>query len=481
MTDLRLDPTSIPGLLILTLPVHRDNRGWFKENWQRTKMVALGLPDFTPVQNNVSFNNEAGVARGMHAEPWDKLVSVTAGRAFGAWVDLRSGPTFGTVCTVELEPGTAVFVPLGVANGYQTLEPGTAYSYLVNKHWSASARESYRFVNLADPALGIPWPIEVDTALLSEADRTHPLLADVTLQPTGRTLILGAGGQLGRALVRRCPGADVLDLPDFDLGDPSGWTTVDWDRYEVVINAAAYTAVDAAETSEGRAAAWAINALAVARLCRVARQHQFTLVHVSTDYVFDGTRELHPEDEPFAPLGVYGQSKAAGDLSVTAVARHYLVRTSWVVGDGQNFVATMARLADTGVEPSVIEDQIGRLTFADDLAAGIVHLVTSGAAFGTYNLSSDGPAQSWADIAEAVFAARGRGRGAVTRVSTEEYGAGKAMAPRPPHSVLDLSKIKSVGFVPPDGPAALDAYLDRLPTFVGARPPQSSHEPRLGS
>lgn len=460
MTDLQIASTAIPGLLVLSLPVHHDNRGWFKENWQRAKMVALGLPDFTPVQNNVSFNIEAGVTRGMHAEPWDKLVSVTAGRAFGAWVDLRSGPTFGAVATVELDAGTAVFVPRGVANGYQTLEPATAYSYLVNKHWSAAARDSYNFVNLADPELGIPWPLGLENAPLSDADRNHPPLAEVTPLRTGRVLVLGSGGQLGRALLGRRPDADGLDQPELDLVHPDGLDHVDWDAYEVVINAAAFTAVDAAETPEGREAAWAINATAVARLCERARRHQFTLVHVSTDYVFDGTREIHLEDEQFAPLGVYGQSKAAGDLSVSAVARHYLVRTSWVVGDGHNFVKTMARLADTGVDPAVIDDQIGRLTFADDLAAGLLHLVDTGAPFGTYNLTSDGPVQSWADIADAVFAARGRGK--VRRVSTEEYGAGKEMAPRPRHSVLDLSRIKATGFAPPDGADALAAYLRRL-------------------
>jgi dTDP-4-dehydrorhamnose 3,5-epimerase len=459
VTELSITATEIPGLLVLTLPVHHDNRGWFRENWQRAKMVELGLPDFLPVQNNVSYNNDAGVTRGMHAEPWEKLVSVTAGRAFGAWVDLRTGPTFGAVVTVELNEGTAVYVPRGVANGYQTLEPGTAYSYLVNKHWSASARDSYSFVNLADPALAIPWPRGLADAPLSDADRAHPLLQDVTPLPTGRVLILGSGGQLGRALSRLRPEADGLDQPDLDLAAPAGLDGVDWDAYEVVINAAAFTAVDAAETDEGRRAAWALNAMAVGRLCERARRHQFTLVHVSTDYVFDGTRDVHPEDEPFSPLGVYGQSKAAGDLCVSALSQHYLVRTSWVVGDGNNFVRTMAKLADAGVEPSVIDDQIGRLTFADDLAAGILHLVESAAPYGTYNLSSDGPPQSWADIADAVFAARGRGP--VTRVSTEQYGAGKAMAPRPRHSVLDLTRIKATGFTPPDGSAALADYLQR--------------------
>lgn len=468
MTELGIARTAIPGLLVLSLPVHHDNRGWFKENWQREKMVALGLPDFHPVQNNVSFNTEAGVTRGLHAEPWDKLVSVVSGRAFGAWVDLRTGPTFGAVATVELEPGTAVFVPRGVANGYQTLEPATAYSYLVNKHWSASARDSYSFVNLADPALAIPWPRPVADDLVSDADRAHPQLAAVTPLPTGRTLILGAGGQLGRALTRHCPGADAIDRRDVDLGASAGLDRVDWDQYEVVINAAAYTQVDGAETPEGRVAAWATNASGVALLCERARRHRFTLVHISTDYVFDGTVEIHAEDEPFSPLGVYGQSKAAGDLCLTALPQHYLVRTSWVVGDGHNFVRTMARLADSGVEPQVIDDQVGRLTFTDDLAAGITHLIRGSAPFGTYNLTCDGPAQSWADIAETVFRARGRKPGAVQRVSTEQYGAGKAMAPRPRNSVLDLSKIKASGFTPSDGPAALDAYVAQLPV-TGAR------------
>jgi hypothetical protein len=93
--------TAIPGLLVIDLPVHGDDRGWFKENWQRAKMVALGLPDFAPVQNNMSFNAERGVTRGMHAEPWDKLVSLATGRILGAWVDLRAGESFGTPFTLR--------------------------------------------------------------------------------------------------------------------------------------------------------------------------------------------------------------------------------------------------------------------------------------------------------------------------------------------------------------------------------------------
>ena len=159
---LHANTTPIPGLTLWDLPVHGDNRGWFKENWQRAKMVAAGLPDFGPVQNNVSFNDAVGTTRGIHAEPWDKWVSVVAGRVFGAWVDLRAGATFGNVFTAELDPSHAVFVPRGVGNAFQTLEPNTAYSYLVNAHYSPDA--TYVSVNLADQTLAIAWPIPLGQA-----------------------------------------------------------------------------------------------------------------------------------------------------------------------------------------------------------------------------------------------------------------------------------------------------------------------------
>lgn len=179
--QLTVESTPIPGFLRLTLPVHGDNRGWFKENWQREKMVALGLPDFGPVQNNISFNDEVGVTRGIHAEPWDKYVSVATGKVFGAWVDLREGPSFGQVYTTIIEPGVAVYVPRGVGNSYQTLEPNTAYTYLVNDHWSADAR--YTFLNLADETVNVPWPIALSEAILSDKDKAHPRLAEVTPFP----------------------------------------------------------------------------------------------------------------------------------------------------------------------------------------------------------------------------------------------------------------------------------------------------------
>ncbi|SDR81087.1 sugar nucleotide-binding protein [Agrococcus carbonis] len=458
--------TPIPGLVVVDLAVHGDSRGWFKENWQREKLLALGLPDLGPVQNNISFNAEPGVTRGIHAEPWDKYVSVACGRVFGAWVDLREGASFGATFSIEIDPSIAVLVPRGVGNAFQALEPGTAYAYLVNDHWSAAAQGEYTFLNLADETAAIDWPIPLERAVLSEKDKAHPRLADVTPMPPRRTLVLGADGQLGRALRRRWAGRSDVDFAGrgrIDLARPETLEGIRWSSYGTIVNAAAFTAVDAAETDEGRRDAWAVNAAGPALLARIATEHRLTLVHVSSDYVFDGTLEEHREDEPMSPLGVYGQSKAAGDLAVATAPQHYILRTSWVVGEGRNFVATMRGLAERGVDPRVVGDQVGRLTFTDDLAAAVDHLLAVGAPAGTYNVSNGGEPLTWAQIAQRVFERAGHDPARVTPVSTEEYDAGKAgIAPRPRRSALDLARIRSTGFEPADQLERLDAYVAAL-------------------
>jgi dTDP-4-dehydrorhamnose 3,5-epimerase len=476
--DLRVEETGIEGLKLVELSVHGDSRGWFKENWQRAKMVALGIPDLRVVQNNVSFNAERGVTRGIHAEPWDKFVSVGCGSVFGAWVDLRQGSgTYGRVYTTRLDPSRAIYVPRGVGNSFQALEDGTVYTYLVDAHWSAELKRTYTFVNLADPALGIDWPIPLSEATLSEADLHHPYLKDVVPMAPKRTLVTGCRGQLGRAVRALAEERGILDTFDFcdidtfDLSDPDAYSQYDWDLYGTVINCGAYTAVDRAETPEGRLSAWAANATGPALLARTCAEHGMTLVHVSSDYVFDGTREVHDEGEPFSPLSVYGQSKAAGDLAVSNCPRHYVLRSSWVIGDGRNFARTMVGLSDRVADPddklervTVVNDQLGRLTFTRDMAAAIFHLLDSHAPWGTYDCTGSGAVRSWADIARACFDAANGNGDAVVPVSTAEYYAGASgpVAPRPVHSALDLSKLEAAGFSMPDWEVELKEYLASL-------------------
>ncbi|HEX7368335.1 MAG TPA: NAD(P)-dependent oxidoreductase [Candidatus Saccharimonadales bacterium] len=271
--------------------------------------------------------------------------------------------------------------------------------------------------------------------------------------------IVGAKGQLGLALQAQYPGAKSADIDELDITDAKSVEAFDWSDIKTILNAAAFTNVDGAETPEGRAAAWNVNASAVANLARVAAKHDITLVHISTDYVFDGSRNPHAEDEPFSPLSVYGQSKAAGDLLVGQLASHYILRTSWVIGEGKNFVRTMLGLGQKGVSPTVVADQIGRLTFTSTLVGAIDHLLSSKAPFGTYNVSNGGESASWAAITREIFKLAGYDS-VVTDTTTAEYYAGKpGAAPRPLNSVLDLSKIESIGFRPNDWHEDLKVYI----------------------
>ena len=174
--------SQIPGMLELDIPVHGDNRGWFKENFQKEKMMPLGFPESffaeEKLQNNVSFSRK-NVLRGLHAEPWDKYISVAdGGSVLGAWVDLREGENFGHVYQTVIDASKGIFVPRGVANGFQVLSDTVSYSYLVNDYWALELKPKYAFVNYADPTLGIKWE-DVENAEVSEADKNHPLLKDV--------------------------------------------------------------------------------------------------------------------------------------------------------------------------------------------------------------------------------------------------------------------------------------------------------------
>jgi len=274
-----------------------------------------------------------------------------------------------------------------------------------------------------------------------------------------KVLITGANGQVGTQLLKLFPEAIAVDVGDFDITDAQSYQQFNWSELDAVINAAAYTNVDAAET-DGYELAWKVNALGPALLARVADKHQLPLVHISTDYVFDGTQEIHSENEPFSPLSVYGASKAAGDIAAAQAKQHYILRTSWVIGDGPNFVKTMIGLAEKDVSPSVVSDQIGRPTFTVDLAAAIKHLLDRDADYGTYNVTNDGEPVGWADITRQIYTLLERDDLSVSDTSTKEYFADKPnSAPRPLQSTLELAKIKSTGFTPRDWQEALNIYL----------------------
>ena len=277
-----------------------------------------------------------------------------------------------------------------------------------------------------------------------------------------KIVIVGSYGQLGKALASHLEGAFCVDRDRLDITDQAAVESFDWSGVEILINAAAYTNVDGAETTDGRRAAWQINSSAVSNLARVAIKHDLTMIHISSDYVYDGTVSPHSEEEPLTPLGVYAQTKAAGDLVVSTVPKHYILRISWLIGDGPNFVRTMIGLAGRDISPSVVNDQVGRLTFTPELVGAIDYLLVKESAYGLYNFSGAGEAASWADITKTIFKEVGRDDLKVTRVSTEDYYRGKdGIAPRPLQSALDLSKIEAAGFTVQDWRVSLQDYIKK--------------------
>lgn len=275
-------------------------------------------------------------------------------------------------------------------------------------------------------------------------------------------VITGAEGQLGRALQELYPNAKTLTKDELDISDPEAVKQHDWSGAEAIINAAAYTKVDEAETDDGFVSAWQANAQGPFNLGLIARQHELVLVHISTEYVFDGKSNTpYKEDSPVRPLSGYGQTKLAGELAIKSIPKHYLVRTSWVVGDGGNFVRTMLGLGGQGIEPTVVSDQIGRPSFTVDLARAIDHLLSANSDFGTYNFSNSGQPVSWAELTREIFSAAGFNL-KVRGTSSKDYFADKPdSATRPMFGVFNLEKLEATGCKNRDWREALKEYVEK--------------------
>jgi dTDP-4-dehydrorhamnose reductase len=266
-----------------------------------------------------------------------------------------------------------------------------------------------------------------------------------------RWLVVGCDGMLGQDLVAalgESPGAhevtavdrDVLDIvdPDACLGDVAG--------HDIVVNVAAWTAVDEAETHEAQA--FSVNAIGAANLARACAVSGARMVQVSTDYIFSGdATSPYAEDAPPAPRSAYGRTKGAGEWAVRAhlPSASWVVRTAWLYGaHGPNFVKTMARLASERDTVSVVDDQRGQPTWTVDLADAIVRLVTSEAPFGSYHGTSSGET-TWFGFAQAIFGELGLDPARVRPTTTDAF---PRPAPRPVYSVLGHDAWQRAGLDP---------------------------------
>lgn len=279
-----------------------------------------------------------------------------------------------------------------------------------------------------------------------------------------KILVAGAGGQLGQELRDL---AKHYDRPNWSFADSKALDITNENQVkdyirayapDIIINCAAYTAVDKAEADQNRA--FAVNVSGIQNLSSYAGKA--LIIHVSTDFVFDGNQhKAYQEEDETNPIGVYGQTKLDGEKLLQRVfPNHIILRTSWLYGSyGNNFMKTMLKLSDSRSELSVVADQIGTPTYTGDLALAIIKILDHGTlARGIYHFSNEGTA-SWYDFAHAIFQISGRDI-KVIPIKTEAY---PTPAKRPPFSILDKSKIKNaIGIEIPHWRDSLKVALQKI-------------------
>ena len=440
--------TEIPGVVLLEPEVFGDARGYFMERFSQRRFDELVGP-LRFVQDNES-KSRYGVVRGLHFQKGEyaqaKLVSVVRGRVLDVAVDIRRGsPTFGrhVAALLDGENKRQLFIPRGFAHGFAVLSDEAVFQYKCPRQRGRHcvgrprARDRLAASGRRNTPLGERPP----------APAAGRRTGTFRIRQTMNILVTGANGQLGREIQRLSAVSpnnytftDVAELNVTDAGAVR--QAVAQTRAEVIVNCAAYTNVERAEEDEE--AADRLNRGAAENLARAAEANGATLIHVSTDYVFDGTAHLpYTEDAPTAPLGVYGRTKLAGERAVAESGCKYLTfRTAWLYSEyGNNFLKTMLRLTAEKERLNVVFDQAGTPTYARDLAMTIFSIVEGGYFAGNeglYHFSNEGVA-SWYDFAAEIAAAAGHDKCRIRPCRTAEF---PTKAARPAYSVLDKSKIK---------------------------------------
>ena len=278
-----------------------------------------------------------------------------------------------------------------------------------------------------------------------------------------KIIVTGADGQLGRAINLQYAGNTEYELVNTDVGELD-ITSIDKVmefardvRPYAIINCAAYTAVDACEKEEDLA--FRINALGARNLSIAAGETGAKLMHVSTDYVFDGNGSRpYRETDPTGPQGAYGRTKLAGENFVREFgSRHFIIRTAWLYGDGKNFVKTMLRLSETNDKVRVVMDQVGSPTSASELAKAIAYLLPT-ENYGLFHGTCEGDC-SWAEFTREIFRLAGKST-VVEAITTEEYGAA---AKRPAYSILENYMLKmTTDFMFADWHDAIAEYIRNI-------------------
>jgi len=405
---MNIKQTKIDDVLILEPRVFGDHRGWFTETYSKTKFQELGI-DIEFVQDNHSMSEQKGTLRGLHFQKnpkaQTKLVRCTKGKILDVAVDLRKGSSTYKQCVgVELSEDNKkqLLIPKGFAHGFLTLTDDVEVQYKVDEYYAPECDRSIRF---DDPEISIDW--EIDDPILSEKDLKAPFLKDSDVDFSIKFMVTGVNGQLGHDVMMQLKEMDFDVIAprrdEFDLTNKEQVKKyIIREKPNVIIHCAAYTAVDKAEDEKDLC--YLVNVEGTRAVAEVAKEINAKVVYVSTDYVFDGLgQEPHTEEKETNPVNYYGYTKEQGERIVRGlIDKHFIVRTSWVYGiNGDNFVKTMLKLADSRNEINVVDDQIGSPTYSKDLADFIVNLVQT-KEYGTFHGVNEGYC-TWLEFARTIF------------------------------------------------------------------------------
>ena len=448
MSKFKRIETGIEGLCIIEPTVFGDNRGFFLESYSKKEFESIGINEEF-VQDNHS-KSKKGVLRGLHFQTkhsQGKLVRVIKGSVYDVAVDIRKGSkTYGQWYGIELseENKKMFYIPAGFAHGFLTLEDDTEFQYKCTDIYAPQYDSGIMY---DDSDLNIDWKLKgygIEELTLSEKDKKHQLFREYTESYQGDCVLLtGANGQLGQDFQKLFDRLGVkyvaTDYQELDITNSERIKEyIENSNFTVIINCVAYNDVDRAEDEIEKC--YALNSYAVKNLAEICREKNLIFVTYSTDFVFDGEKEIpYTEDDIANPLSVYSKSKLDGEKYSLEYERTFLIRTSWVFGIGNNnFCKQVINWSKDRDTLKIVDDQVSSPTYSKDLAEFSWDLIQTDK-YGLYHFSNNGEASKY-DQAEYILKRIGWS-GKLERGKTSDF---PLKAKRAKYSKLDSSKIERV-------------------------------------